>query len=158
MPSAATRSDGVMRSTSGDPLERARTCRRPREARSAPHAAQRRPVGELHCAVLPEEKVNDVEPQAPLGLVPLGPPREVPRPEHPRPLLVRPRGFNLNGTWELAFDDAHRGLRDGGGGGRPLPGRVVVPYPIESALSGVAEKGPRPVLWYRRRFEAPPEA
>jgi hypothetical protein len=94
---------------------------------------------------------------SPPDLAPLGPLGEVPRPEHPRPLLVRPCGCNLNGTWELGFDDADRGLREGWESGWPLPGRVVVPYPIESPLSGVAERAPRRLLWYRRRFEAPAE-
>jgi hypothetical protein len=40
------------------------------------------------------------------------------RPEYPRPLLVRPRWRNLNGEWELGFDEADRGLRDGWEGGR----------------------------------------
>jgi beta-galactosidase/beta-glucuronidase len=66
------------------------------------------------------------------------------RPEYPRPLLVRPRWRNLNGEWELGFDEADRGLRDGWEGGRAFEGRVQVPFPVRKAP---------PVVWYRRDFE-----
>jgi len=78
-----------------------------------------------------------------------------PRPEYPRPQLVREAWQNLNGPWELAFDDEDRGLAEGWESGRAFAGRVQVPFPIESELSGVAERTPRPRLWMRRRVELP---
>jgi beta-galactosidase/beta-glucuronidase len=82
---------------------------------------------------------------------------DLPRPEYPRPELVRERWLNLNGPWELALDDADRGLRDGFETRRPFPGRIVVPFPLEAELSGVADRAPHPVIWYRREVELPAE-
>jgi hypothetical protein len=71
-------------------------------------------------------------------------------PEYPRPQMVRTAWQNLNGSWEYAVLDA----------AAPQPGtfagRILVPFPIQSQLSGVAA----PVsdtqrLWYRRTFRAP---
>jgi hypothetical protein len=71
-------------------------------------------------------------------------------PEYPRPQMVRPAWQNLNGQWEYAVLDA----------AAPEPqaftGHILVPFAIQSQLSGVAA----PVsdtqrLWYRRTFRAP---
>ena len=66
-------------------------------------------------------------------------------PEYPRPQLVRNNWQNLNGLWEYRIES-----------GKPeqLPatyeGRILVPYPIESALSGVGKTvGKDNTLWYR---------
>jgi hypothetical protein len=70
-------------------------------------------------------------------------------PEYPRPQLVRRDWLNLNGLWQLAFgkpDDAVPA-------GKDLGRQVLVPYPIESALSGVMEHADR--VWYRRTVELP---
>ncbi|AMV38187.1 glycoside hydrolase family 2 protein [Planctomyces sp. SH-PL62] len=67
--------------------------------------------------------------------------------EYPRPQLVREKWTNLNGLW----DHAVRPTADA----RPdvFDGPILVPFPIESALSGV-KKGVKPdeTLWYRRTF------
>ncbi|MDJ0864547.1 MAG: glycoside hydrolase family 2 TIM barrel-domain containing protein [Myxococcota bacterium] len=84
-----------------------------------------------------------------------GPPA-VPRPEYPRPQLVRPDWTNLNGTWQLGDDPDDRGLAEGWERGRPLERRVVVPYPLESELSGAADREPAPVVWYRRELDWDP--
>ncbi len=71
-------------------------------------------------------------------------------PEYPRPQLVRERWTNLNGLWGYAIRPR--------GEGRPaeLDGHILVPFAVESALSGVMKKvGPENRLWYRRTFEAP---
>ncbi len=77
-------------------------------------------------------------------------------PEYPRPQMVRKDWLNLNGLWDYA-------IRSTG----PAPpsafdGQILVPFPLESALSGVmtpggATKGLQPVdrLWYRRSFNVP---
>ncbi|GIH97060.1 AbfB domain-containing protein [Planobispora siamensis] len=73
--------------------------------------------------------------------------------EYPRPQMTRPDWMNLNGEWQLrqsATDDAPQF-------GVTLPERVNVPFPVESALSGVM----RPIadnryyLYYRRTFTVP---
>ncbi|HVF66990.1 MAG TPA: glycoside hydrolase family 2 TIM barrel-domain containing protein [Pyrinomonadaceae bacterium] len=77
----------------------------------------------------------------------------VPRPEYPRPQFVRPEWKNLNGEWEFAFDDDERGLDEGWQDGRRLPGRIVVPFPYQSELSGVGDKSIHECVWYARSFD-----
>ncbi len=66
-------------------------------------------------------------------------------PEYPRPRLVRERWLNLNGVWEYAGSGAPR--RDGYGE------RILVPFPPESALSGIGRRDE--TLWYRKVFHVP---
>jgi hypothetical protein len=70
-------------------------------------------------------------------------------PEYPRPQLTRPEWRNLNGLWEFAA--AAPGEQPPIG--RTLAEKVLVPYPIESALSGVQRHEDR--MWYRRTFTVP---
>jgi len=74
--------------------------------------------------------------------------------EYPRPQLVRDRWSNLNGLWQYA-------VTDGVSASAETPptlwvGRILVPFPIESALSGVMRRvNETERLWYRRTFEVP---
>jgi hypothetical protein len=71
-------------------------------------------------------------------------------PDYPRPQLVRTAWTNLNGLWDYAIapKDAARPAAFEGG--------ILVPFPIESALSGVKRAvTPAQRLWYRRTFSAP---
>jgi hypothetical protein len=72
-----------------------------------------------------------------------------PHPEYPRPQMVRKDWMTLNGVWQLAF--AREG--DAVPAGQDLPERILVPFPVESALSGVMKHADR--LWYRRTFSVP---
>jgi beta-galactosidase/beta-glucuronidase len=83
--------------------------------------------------------------------------RAVPRPEYPRPQFVRPEWLNLNGEWEFAFDDEERGLEENWQDGRKLGGRIVVPFPYQSELSGVNDKSIHECVWYARSFDVPEE-
>lgn len=68
---------------------------------------------------------------------------------YPRPLLWRDSFFSLDGEWELAFSaDAKEPA--------VFPLRVTVPFPVESALSGVG-KAPEAgeFLYYRKSFSLP---
>ncbi|RSM72665.1 hypothetical protein DMH04_42605 [Kibdelosporangium aridum] len=71
-------------------------------------------------------------------------------PEYPRPQLVRADWLNLNGVWEFTSATADEQPPFG----RTLPERVLVPFPIESALSGIARH--EDYMWYRRTFDVPP--
>jgi len=74
---------------------------------------------------------------------------ESPWPEYPRPQLVRPNWTNLNGLWDYTIQpkDAARPER--------FEGQILVPFPLESALSGVKRAlTPDQRLWYRRTFTA----
>ena len=80
---------------------------------------------------------RDVAPAAPL-------------PEYPRPQMVRREWLNLNGLWDYALV--------GKGSSTPalFDGKILVPFPIESALSGVKRPAtPDQRLFYRRVFTVP---
>ena len=68
----------------------------------------------------------------------------IPRPEYPRPSLRRREWVNLNGEWEFGAGDEPRFDR-----------RILVPFCPQSRLSGIGERAPGDVVWYRRRFSAP---
>jgi beta-galactosidase/beta-glucuronidase len=74
-----------------------------------------------------------------------------PLPEHPRPQLVRESWTNLNGRWDYAVRP-----RDTATPPSAWDGQIVVPFAIESALSGVQKRvSPNERLWYRRTFATP---
>ncbi len=60
-------------------------------------------------------------------------------PEYPRPQMARRNWLNLNGLWDYAITaKGHMQPRD-------FDGEILVPFPIESALSGVMKHvGPAP--------------
>ncbi|MCW3062826.1 MAG: glycoside hydrolase family 2 [Capsulimonas sp.] len=70
-------------------------------------------------------------------------------PDYPRPQLVRDQWQNLNGVWE--YQPGAEG--DALPVGKTLSQKILVPYAVESALSGVMEHHDR--LWYRRTFTTP---
>ncbi len=70
--------------------------------------------------------------------------------EYPRPQMVRDNWTNLNGLWQYAITAV--------GADQPVEfdGNILVPFPIESALSGVMKPvGADKQLWYRRTFATP---
>ena len=79
---------------------------------------------------------------------------ETPRPEHPRPQLVRPDWLCLNGWWEFEVDARDAGLKRGLVE-RPLRERILVPFCPESSLSGVGRTEVMPAVWYRRSVAVP---
>jgi len=71
-------------------------------------------------------------------------------PEYPRPQFKRQDWLNLNGLWDLAITNKDAPQPE------VFPTQILVPFPVESALSGVM----KPVsetdrLWYRRMFTTP---
>ena len=70
--------------------------------------------------------------------------------EYPRPQMVRKDWRNLNGLWDYAICPKDAKTPD------KWDGKIMVPFPAESALSGVMKRvGPDKRLWYRRSFEVP---
>ncbi len=79
-----------------------------------------------------------------------------PRPEHPRPDLWRGEWLNLNGTWEFQFDSNNEGEARAwfAPDSEAFERQIVVPFPWQSNLSGVASSYSG-VAWYRRAFTVP---
>ncbi|MFO1077288.1 MAG: glycoside hydrolase family 2 TIM barrel-domain containing protein [Planctomycetota bacterium] len=67
--------------------------------------------------------------------------------DYPRMQMRRDRWLCLNGTWQFAIRAREAGVPT------QWDGDIVVPFPVESKLSGVARRvGPGERLWYRRTF------
>lgn len=72
--------------------------------------------------------------------------------EYPRPALARKSWTNLNGNWDYAVTPRNQTLKP-----NTWNGKILVPYCLESRLSGVQRLlDPTETLWYRRTFEATP--
>lgn len=70
--------------------------------------------------------------------------------EYPRPQMERKNWQNLNGLWEYAVTtkDINRPSK--------YDGRILVPFPIESAISGVKKRlKPEQLLWYKTTISKP---
>ena len=71
-------------------------------------------------------------------------------PEYPRPQLERTDWVNLNGEWEYAIKPK------GEVEPNSFDGNILVPFAVESSLSGVQkEVGENNELWYKRSFAVP---
>jgi Glycosyl hydrolases family 2, sugar binding domain/Glycosyl hydrolases family 2, TIM barrel domain/Glycosyl hydrolases family 2 len=71
-------------------------------------------------------------------------------PEYPRPQLVRPDWLTLNGLWDYAITPATTDQTPA------FEAQILVPFPVESALSGVMRRlDEKSALWYRRHFKVP---
>ncbi|MDD2304184.1 MAG: glycoside hydrolase family 2 TIM barrel-domain containing protein [Prolixibacteraceae bacterium] len=71
-------------------------------------------------------------------------------PEYPRPLMERPDWMNLNGLWDYSI------LKTGTAEPITFDGQILVPFPVESSLSGVMKTvGDDNEVWYKRTFEVP---
>lgn len=80
----------------------------------------------------------------------------LPKPEHPRPQLVREQWMNLNGTWEFEIDAGDSGL-ERGLRTRELTSEILVPFAPETKLSGVEHVDFMEAVWYRRTVHIPAE-
>lgn len=71
-------------------------------------------------------------------------------PEYPRPLMTREAWQNLNGLWNYAITPKD------GKQPQAYEGEILVPFCIESSLSGVQKTvGADKALWYERTFTVP---
>jgi hypothetical protein len=95
----------------------------------------------------------------------------IPRPEHPRPDFQRANWVNLNGRWRFVFDPDNVGEQQrwhrvrhpevepatGWTPDDPFDAEINVPFPWESALSGIGKTDYLGAAWYQRSFTVPAE-
>lgn len=73
-----------------------------------------------------------------------------PLPEYPRPQMERDQWVNLNGLWDYAIAEKGKSFPTA------FDGKILVPFPVESSLSGVQKRvGQNRELWYQRKFSVP---
>ena len=72
-------------------------------------------------------------------------------PEYPRPLMERGDWMNLNGLWNYKITEVNRSATPD-----EFDGKILVPFAVESSLSGVGKSlGAEKELWYHRTFTVP---
>jgi hypothetical protein len=73
-------------------------------------------------------------------------------PDYPRPQMARKKWLNLNGVWDYLGHSVGTGMDS-----PPAPGaypeQILVPYPVESGLSGIQRHDDE--MWYRKAFRIP---
>ena len=95
-------------------------------------AADWKPAGDL----IKTKWAEQIDPAAPLA-------------EYPRPQMVRNNWMNLNGLWDYAITP--ESATD-----FTSEGSILVPFAVESSLSGVGRMvGKDQALWYQRSFDLP---
>lgn len=72
---------------------------------------------------------------------------------HPRNQFTRTSFWNLNGTWEFAFDDENKGYQEGWHNGFHKQYDILVPYVYQTPKSGVEITKQHKHLWYQRKME-----
>ena len=71
-------------------------------------------------------------------------------PEYPRPQMLRPEWKSLNGLWDYAVTPKSEACP------KAFDGKILVPFAIESSLSGVGKAlTPDDALWYSTTFSVP---
>lgn len=81
---------------------------------------------------------------------------QIPRPEHPEPMMRRDSFLNLNGEWMFSFDFDCSGYEKGffkADSDELYEERIVVPFCPESKLSGLGHLDFIPAVWYKRKIE-----
>lgn len=78
---------------------------------------------------------------------------ELPHNEYPRPQMQRNNWINLNGLWDYSITPMTASAM-----GAAI-GKILVPFAVESALSGVGKTvGKDSILWYKRSLQLKPDS
>ena len=100
---------------------------------SQPFFAQWKPAGDK----IKSKWAEQVNPDKPLN-------------EYPRPIMERADWKNLNGLWEYSIEEKGKAKPQN------FDGEILVPFAVESSLSGVQKTvGPENELWYNTTFTVP---
>jgi beta-galactosidase/beta-glucuronidase len=71
-------------------------------------------------------------------------------PDYPRPQMERKFWLNLNGLWDFSLQPKDQSIPSS------FQEKILVPFPVESALSGIKRLvGKDNLIWYHRTFEVP---
>ncbi len=80
----------------------------------------------------------------------------IPRPEHPTPQFRRDAWINLNGQWDFAMDSDVVGIEENWQiSPSKFDKKIIVPFCVESKLSGVGHTDFIKAVWYGRSFLLP---
>jgi len=63
--------------------------------------------------------------------------------------------MNLNGWWKFRVDDQNVGLEQRWFSATGYPAEILVPFSLESAMSGIGDRSFHPCVWYQRPFDIP---
>ncbi len=80
---------------------------------------------------------------------------EIPRKEYPRPQFVRQDWLNLNGTWTYELDPGDSGLERDLQLSKGFNREILVPFCLESELSGAGHKDFTEQMFYHRKITVP---
>ncbi len=76
----------------------------------------------------------------------------MPRPEHPRPQMMRENWTNLNGEWNFYIDYGNSGKDRKLYQKKEFPEKIIVPFCPESSLSGIGQVDFMPAVWYEKNL------
>jgi beta-galactosidase/beta-glucuronidase len=63
--------------------------------------------------------------------------------------------MNLNGLWKFRTDDQNIGLDQRWFSSTDYPAEILVPFSVESDMSGIGDRDFHPCVWYQRTFDIP---
>ncbi|GGM38646.1 beta-glucuronidase [Paraliobacillus quinghaiensis] len=75
--------------------------------------------------------------------------------EYPRPQFQREEWLNLNGTWNFAFDDENKGVKEKWYLSFPTQTTIKVPFAYQAEKSGIGDGAFHDIVWYHRSFSIP---
>ncbi|MCM8758996.1 MAG: beta-galactosidase [Candidatus Omnitrophica bacterium] len=82
--------------------------------------------------------------------------KNIPREEYPRPDFCRNEWLNLNGNWDFDIDTSNTGIEKNWFlPEKKFREKIVVPFPPESALSGIKNTDFMVSVWYKKNLEIP---